>query len=60
MWASRRCGHIVTQVAGIRPDLGQRAVEMVHRQVILRDDDGRGVRCVVERDPRAAAGVRNA
>ena len=42
-----------------RLDLVERAIEMVHRQMILRDDDRRRMRRIFELNPRAAAGMRD-
>ena len=51
--------HVVSQAGRFLAEFGQRAVEMVHGQRVLRDDDRGGVRSVVEQDPGAAAGVRD-
>jgi hypothetical protein len=48
-------GHIMLQTAGGLFNFSERAVEVVHRQMVLRDDDCGRMRGVVDADSRAAA-----
>ena len=54
-------GNVVMQAARFQPRgrITEQTMDMMHRQMVLRDDDGGCVWCVVERDSRASAGMRN-